>query len=304
MCSSDLEHAVETGDIWRACQTKDIAIKDWVKLAVTRGRACGWPVIFWLDKDRAHDAQIIAKVNAYLPEHDVSGLDIQIMDPTTACRFSLERAKRGESTISVTGNVLRDYNTDLFPILELGTSAKMLSIVPLLAGGGMYETGAGGSAPKHVEQFQQEGHLRWDSLGEFLALAVSLEEIGVKTNNDKVKALAAALNTANEQFLDANKNPSRKVKEIDNRGSHFYLALYWAQNLAKCGNAELEAQFAPIAAGLTEAEEKINQELIDCQGVPVDFGGYFMPDDDLAFKAMRTEKPAKPAAIPATLVAA
>lgn len=227
-----MEHTVETGDIWRACQTKDVAIKDWVKLAVTRGRACGWPVIFWLDKDRAHDAQIIAKVNAYLPEHDTSGLDIQIMDPTSACRFSLERAKRGESTISVTGNVLRDYNTDLFPILELGTSAKMLSIVPLLAGGGMYETGAGGSAPKHVEQFQQEGHLRWDSLGEFLALAVSLEEIGVKTSNDKVKALAAALNSANEQFLDANKNPSRKVREIDNRGSHFYLALYWAQSLA------------------------------------------------------------------------
>jgi len=282
-----MEHAVETGDIWRACQTKDIAIKDWVKLAVTRGRACGWPVIFWLDKDRAHDAQIIAKVNAYLPEHDVSGLDIQIMDPTTACRFSLERAKRGESTISVTGNVLRDYNTDLFPILELGTSAKMLSIVPLLAGGGMYETGAGGSAPKHVEQFQQEGHLRWDSLGEFLALAVSLEEIGVKTNNDKVKALAAALNTANEQFLDANKNPSRKVKEIDNRGSHFYLALYWAQNLTACGNEELAARFGPIAAGLTEGEGKISQELIDCQGEPVDFGGYFKPVDDLAFKAMR-----------------
>lgn len=282
-----MEHTVETGDIWRACQTKDIAIKDWVKLAVTRGRACGWPVVFWLDKERAHDAQIIAKVNAYLPEHDTTGLDIQIMEPAAACKFSLERAKKGESTISVTGNVLRDYNTDLFPILELGTSAKMLSIVPLLAGGGMYETGAGGSAPKHVEQFQQEGHLRWDSLGEFLALAVSLEEIGVKANNDKVKALAAALNSANEQFLDANKNPSRKVKEIDNRGSHFYLALYWAQNLAACGNDELKAQFGPIAAGLTENEGKIAQELIDCQGSPVDFGGYFKPVDDLAFKAMR-----------------
>merc|ERR1711967_101474 len=280
-------HDVETGDIWRACQTKDIAIKDWVKSAVTRGRACGWPVVFWLDKDRAHDAQIIAKVNAYLPEHDTSGLDIQIMEPAAACKFSLERAKRGESTISVTGNVLRDYNTDLFPILELGTSAKMLSIVPLLAGGGMYETGAGGSAPKHVEQFQQEGHLRWDSLGEFLALAVSLEEIGVKTDNEKVKALAAALNAANDQFLDANKNPSRKVKEIDNRGSHFFLALFWAQHLAGCGNAELAAQFGPIAAGLTEAEGKINQELIDCQGEPVDFGGYFKPVDDLAFAAMR-----------------
>jgi isocitrate dehydrogenase len=282
-----MEHDVETGDIWRACQTKDIAIKDWVKLAVTRGRACGWPVIFWLDANRAHDAQIIAKVNAYLPEHDTSGLQIDIMEPAAACRFSLERAKRGESTISVTGNVLRDYNTDLFPILELGTSAKMLSIVPLLAGGGMYETGAGGSAPKHVEQFQQEGHLRWDSLGEFLALAVSLEEIGVKKENDKVKALAAALNAANEQFLDANKNPSRKVKEIDNRGSHFYLALYWAQNLAAGSNAELAARFGPIAAGLTEAEGKINQELIDCQGEAVDFGGYFKPVDDLAFAAMR-----------------
>jgi len=282
-----MEHAVETGDIWRACQTKDIAIKDWVKLAVTRGRACGWPVIFWLDANRAHDAQIIAKVNAYLPEHDTAGLEIDIMEPAAACRHALERAKRGESTISVTGNVLRDYNTDLFPILELGTSAKMLSIVPLLAGGGMYETGAGGSAPKHVEQFQQEGHLRWDSLGEFLALAVSLEEIAVKTSNEKVKALAAALNQANEMFLDANKNPSRKVKEIDNRGSHFYLALYWAQNLASCGNAELTAQFGPVAAALTEAEGKINQELIDCQGVAVDFGGYFKPVDELAFKAMR-----------------
>jgi len=282
-----MEHDVETGDIWRACQTKDIAIRDWVKLAVTRGRACGWPVIFWLDSNRAHDAQIIAKVNAYLPDHDTSGLDIQIMEPAAACKFSLERAKRGESTISVTGNVLRDYNTDLFPILELGTSAKMLSIVPLLAGGGMYETGAGGSAPKHVEQFQQEGHLRWDSLGEFLALAVSLEEIGVKTENEKVKTLAAALNSANEQFLDANKNPSRKVKEIDNRGSHFYLALYWAQHIASSGNEELQARFGPIASALTEAEGQIAQELIDCQGEPVDFGGYFKPVDDLAFTAMR-----------------
>merc|ERR1719506_1575538 len=281
------EHDVQTGDIWRSCQTKDVAIKDWVKLAVSRAKACGWPVIFWLDANRAHDAQIIAKVNTYLAEHDTAGLDISIKPPAAACRISLERAKRGESTISVTGNVLRDYNTDLFPILELGTSAKMLSIVPLLAGGGMYETGAGGSAPKHVEQFQQEGHLRWDSLGEFLALAVSLEEIGVKTENDKVKALAAALNAANEQFLDANKNPSRKVKEIDNRGSHFYLALYWAQNLASCAHAELAAQFGPIAAGLTEAEGKINQELIDCQGEAVDFGGYFKPVDELAFKAMR-----------------
>jgi len=282
-----MEHDVETGDIFRACQTKDIAIRDWVKLAVTRGKACGWPVIFWLDANRAHDAQIIAKVNEYLKDHDTSGLDIQIIEPAAACKLSLERAKRGESTISVTGNVLRDYNTDLFPILELGTSAKMLSIVPLLAGGGMYETGAGGSAPKHVEQFQQEGHLRWDSLGEFLALAVSLEEIGVKTENAKVKALASALNTANEQFLDANKNPSRKVKEIDNRGSHFYLALYWAQNLTGCGNDELAARFGPIAAALTENEGQISQELIDCQGDAVDFGGYFKPVDELAFAAMR-----------------
>merc|ERR1719453_2196189 len=238
-----MEHAVETGDIWRACTTKDIAIKDWVKLAVTRGRACGWPVIFWLDENRAHDAQIIAKVNAYLPDHDTSGLEIKIMEPAAACRFSLERAKRGESSISVTGNVLRDYNTDPFPIIELGTSAKMLSIVPLLQGGGMYETGAGGSAPKHVEQFQKEGHLRWDSLGEFLALAVSLEEIGVKKKSKEVQALAAALNEANEMFLDANKNPSRKVNEIDNRGSHFYLTLYWAQNLAKSDNAKLKKKF-------------------------------------------------------------
>merc|ERR1719456_577472 len=202
-------------------------------------------------------------VEKFLPEHDTKGLDFSTMAPAAACKHSLERAKLGENTISVTGNVLRDYNTDLFPILELGTSAKMLSIVPLLAGGGMYETGAGGSAPKHVEQFQQEGHLRWDSLGEFLALAVSLEEIGVKTSSDKVKALAAALNAANEQFLDANKNPSRKVKEIDNRGSHFYLALYWAQHLTACGQEELAARFGPIAAALTEAEGKIAQELID-----------------------------------------
>merc|ERR1719276_203710 len=282
-----MEHTVETGDIWRACQTKDIAIKDWVKLAVTRARATGAVTVFWLNKDRAHDRNIIAKVEKYLPNHDTKGLQIKIMAPNEACRFSLERAKKGESTISVTGNVLRDYNTDLFPILELGTSAKMLSIVPLLAGGGMYETGAGGSAPKHVEQFQQEGHLRWDSLGEFLALAVSLEEIGVKTDNAKVKALAVALNNANEQFLDANKNLSRKVKEIDNRGSHFFLALYWAQHLTGCGNDELAARFGPIAAALTENEGQISQELIDCQGEPVDFGGYFKPVDDLAFAAMR-----------------
>merc|ERR1711957_489337 len=267
--------------------TKDIAIKDRVKLAVTRARASGSPAVFWLDKERAHDAVLIKKIEKYLPGHNTQGLDIQILSPIEACQLSLQRAKKGENTISVTGNVLRDYNTDLFPILELGTSAKMLSIVPLLQGGGMYETGAGGSAPKHVEQFQKEGHLRWDSLGEFLALAVSLEEIGVKTGNEKVKALAAALNAANDQFLDANKNPGRKVKEIDNRGSHFYLALYWAQGCAACANDELKAQFGPIAAALTENEAKISQELIDCQGPAVDFGGYFKPNDELAFKAMR-----------------
>merc|ERR1719379_2907962 len=285
-----MEHDVETGDIFRACQTKDIAIKDWVKLAVTRGKACGWPVIFWLDANRAHDGQIIAKVNEYLKDHDTTGLDIQIMEPAAACKFSLERAKRGESTISVTGNVLRDYNTDLFPILELGTSAKMLSIVPLLAGGGLYETGAGGSAPKHVEQFEKEGHLRWDSLGEFLALAVSLEEIAVKTENAKIRALAATLNTANERFLDANKNPSRKGKEIDNRGSHFFLALYWAQALAECDVDELKAVFEPVARALAEGETAISQELIDCQGSPVDVGGYWKPDDAKAFEAMRPSK--------------
>jgi len=282
-----LEHQVEAGDIWRSCQTKDIAIKDWVKLAVTRARASGWPAIFWLDKNRAHDAQIIAKVNTYLPEHDTTGLDLSILPPTIACGKSLERAKNGESTISVTGNVLRDYNTDLFPIIELGTSAKMLSIVPLLAGGGMYETGAGGSAPKHVQQFQKEGHLRWDSLGEFLALAVSLEEISVKTGSQKVAALAAGLNAANDRFLDANKNPSRKVKEIDTRGSHFYVALYWAQALAACNDPELKALFTQVADVLTQNEAKIADELIQCQGSPVDIGGYYQLDDAKAFAAMR-----------------
>merc|ERR1719305_859149 len=232
------EHDVEAGDIWRSCQTKDVAIKDWVKLAVTRSRACGWPAIFWLDEARAHDAQIIAKVNTYLAEHDTTGLDISIKPPAEACRISLERAKRGESTISVTGNVLRDYNTDLFPILELGTSAKMLSIVPLLAGGGMYETGAGGSAPKHVEQFQKEGHLRWDSLGEFLALGVSLEDIGAKGNAD-AKILGDTLTSAVGQLLDNGNSPGRKVGQLGNQGSHYYLAKYWAAELAKCGDATL-----------------------------------------------------------------
>lgn len=285
-----MEHDVNTGDIWRSCQTKDIAIKDWVKLAVTRARASNWPAIFWLDENRAHDANIIKKVNKYLPDHDTAGLTLTIKKPADACLESLERAKKGEDTISVTGNVLRDYNTDLFPILELGTSAKMLSIVPLLAGGGMYETGAGGSAPKHVEQFQKEGHLRWDSLGEFLALAVSLEEIGVKKKSKEVQALAAALNEATEMFLDANKNPSRKVNEIDNRGSHFYLTLYWAQNLAKCDNSKLKKKFEPIAKALEEQEEAISKELIDCQGKPQDFGGYFKPVDKLAYACMRPSK--------------
>merc|ERR1719326_2317500 len=281
------EHDVEMGDIWRSCQTKDVAIKDWVKLAVTRAKACGWPAIFWLDEARAHDAQIIAKVNTYLGEHDLTGIEISIKPPAEACRASLVRAKNGESTISVTGNVLRDYNTDLFPILELGTSAKMLSIVPLLAGGGMYETGAGGSAPKHVEQFQKEGHLRWDSLGEFLAYAACLDDNAQKLGDAKLRALAQALNTANEKFLDANKNPSRKVKEIDNRGSHFYLALYWAQALAQCSNADLKAEFGPIAEKLAASEETIQKELIDCQGPGADIGGYYMLDKSKADMVMR-----------------
>jgi len=285
-----MEHDVNTGDIWRSCQTKDIAIKDWVKLAVTRAKASSWPAIFWLDEKRAHDKNIIDKVNTYLKDHDTAGLKISISKPADACIESLERAKKGENTISVTGNVLRDYNTDLFPILELGTSAKMLSIVPLLQGGGMYETGAGGSAPKHVEQFQKEGHLRWDSLGEFLALAVSLEEIGVKTKSKQVAALADALNTANEKFLDANKNPSRKVKEIDNRGSHFYLALYWAQALAACDDAVMKEKFAPLAKLMAEKEADITKELIDCQGTAQDFGGYFKPDDKKANACMRPSK--------------
>lgn len=285
-----MEHDVNVGDIWRSCQTKDIAIKDWVKLAVTRAKASGSPAVFWLDEKRAHDKNIIDKVNKYLPAHDTDGLAISIKKPADACLESLERAKEGKDTISVTGNVLRDYNTDLFPILELGTSAKMLSIVPLLQGGGMYETGAGGSAPKHVEQFQKEGHLRWDSLGEFLALAVSLEEIGTKKNSAKVGALAAALNEANEKFLDANKNPSRKVNEIDNRGSHFYLTLYWAQALAKCENAELKKKFGPIAKALEEKEEEISKDLVACQGEAQDFGGYYKPDNKKAFACMRPSK--------------
>merc|ERR1719359_580505 len=255
------EMAVERGDIWRMCQTKDPAIQDWIKLAVTRARASSTPVVFWLNVDRAHDREIINKIEKYLPTHDTKELDIQILSPVEACRLSLERAKRGEDTISATGNVLRDYNTDLFPILELGTSAKMLSIVPMLAGGGMYETGAGGSAPKHVEQFQKENHLRWDSLGEFLALAPAIEDIGTKGNNPQALVLAECLNTAVAKFLDENKSPGRKKMEIDNRGSHFYLALYWAEALAnQTKDTALQGKFQTLYKTLSDNEAKINQE--------------------------------------------
>jgi isocitrate dehydrogenase len=277
------EHAVDPGDIWRACQTKDVAIRDWVKLAVERARATGAPAVFWLDRARAHDARLIAKVERYLQDHDTAGLDLRILSPVEATRLSLERARAGEDTISVTGNVLRDYLTDLFPILELGTSAKMLSIVPLLAGGGLYETGAGGSAPKHVQQFVKEGHLRWDSLGEFLALGVSLEDLGIKSGNAKAKRLAETLNQAIGKHLDENKSPSRKVKEIDNRGSHFYLALYWAQALAAAG----EPGFAELAEQLAAKESTIMDELNAAQGQPVDIGGYYHLDDAKAEAAMR-----------------
>jgi len=281
-----MEHQVGEGDIWRACQAKDAAIRDWVKLAVNRARATSTPAVFWLDGKRAHDAQIIAKVKTYLP--DTSGLDIRILPPAEACRFSLERIKDGQDTISVTGNVLRDYLTDLFPILELGTSAKMLSIVPLMNGGGMFETGAGGSAPKHVQQFVAENYLRWDSLGEFLALAVSLEHLGETFGNPKAKILAETLDDATGKFLDTNKSPARKVGGIDNRGSHFYLALYWAQALAaQDKDADLKNIFTPIAEKLAASEQKISEELLAVQGKPVDIGGYYQPDDQLASAAMR-----------------
>lgn len=283
-----LEHAVEQGDIWRMCQTKDAPIKDWVRLAVSRARSTGSTAVFWLNPDRAHDASLIAKVNEYLPQHDTTGLDIQIMPPVEATRFTCERSKNGEDTISVTGNVLRDYLTDLFPILELGTSAKMLSIVPLLAGGGLYETGAGGSAPKHVQQFLEEGHLRWDSIGEFLALAVSLEELGAKTGNGKAIVLAEALNTAIGGYLDNNRAPSRKVNELDNRGSQYYLTLYWTQALAEQSkDAELQSQFSGVAQQLADNEAKIVGELEAAQGQSVDIGGYFQPDPAKASGAMR-----------------
>ena len=282
------EHAVEQGDIWRMCQTKDAPIRDWVRLAVGRARATGSPAIFWLDKQRAHDANLIEKVNQYLPLHDTSGLDIQILPPREATRLSCQRCKDGRNTISVTGNVLRDYLTDLFPILELGTSAKMLSIVPLLAGGGMFETGAGGSAPKHVEQFLEEGHLRWDSLGEFLALAVSLEDLGAKMEDAKTLVLAETLDQATGKFLDNDKSPSRKVNELDNRGSHFYLALYWAEALAaQTKDVELQSRFAPLAKQLAANESRIVDELNAAQGSPVDIGGYYHPDPDKTEHAMR-----------------
>ncbi|MHC6526925.1 NADP-dependent isocitrate dehydrogenase [Vibrio sp. V39_P1S14PM300] len=283
-----LEQAVEEGDIFRMCQVKDAPIQDWVKLAVTRARATGAPAVFWLDEHRAHDAELIKKVNAYLPEHDTNGLDIKILAPLEACMFSLERIKEGLDTISVTGNVLRDYLTDLFPILELGTSAKMLSIVPLMNGGGLFETGAGGSAPKHVQQVEKENHLRWDSLGEFLALAASLEHLSTVAGNAKAQVLADALDKATGQFLDNNKSPSRKVGELDNRGSHYYLATYWAQALAEqADDAELAAQFAPIAKALAENEAAIVAELNGAQGTPGDLGGYYLPEFDKASALMR-----------------
>ena len=283
-----MQHKVEQGDIWRMCQTKDLPIQDWVKLAVNRARATGQPAIFWLDKDRAHDANLIKKVDVYLKDHDTSGLEIHIMSPIDAINYTLERVKAGQDTISVTGNVLRDYLTDLFPILELGTSAKMLSIVPLLAGGGLFETGAGGSAPKHVQQLLQENHLRWDSLGEFLALAVSLEDMAEKTGNNKIRVLGAALDKANRLFLNNNKSPSRKSGELDTRGSHFYLAMYWAQALAEQNDdADLKALFSPLAKQLTENEKTIVNELNSVQGSAVDLGGYYRPDREQVEKVMR-----------------
>jgi isocitrate dehydrogenase len=285
------EHVVAEGDIWRMCQAKDVAIRDWVKLAVTRARLTGTPAVFWLDETRPHDANVKAKVLAYLQEHDTSGLQIEIMSPEDAIRFTLERVRKGQDTISVTGNVLRDYLTDLFPIMELGTSAKMLSVVPLIAGGGMFETGAGGSAPKHVEQLLQENHLRWDSLGEFLALAASFEHLAQTTGNAHAQILADTLDRANATFLSENKSPSRRVGEIDTRGSHFYLALYWARELAmQEEDPALAAAFAPVAKALRENEPKIAEELLAVQGSPVDLGGYYRPDPAKAEAVMRPSK--------------
>jgi isocitrate dehydrogenase len=281
-------HEVEAGDIWRMCQTTDVAIRDWVKLTAQRARITGQTAIFWLDSQRAYDRNLIARVREYLKDHDTQGLDLRIESPVEATRSTLVRLRAGQDTISVTGNVLRDYLTDLFPILELGTSAKMLSIVPLLEGGGLYETGAGGSAPKHVQQFLEENHLRWDSLGEFLALQVSIEELGEKTGNRSAQVLARALDAANGQFLETDKSPSRKVGELDVRGSHFYLALYWAQALAaQQDDAALQARFAPVARALAAAEAKIVAELNGVQGKPVDIGGYYHPDAARCTAAMR-----------------
>jgi isocitrate dehydrogenase len=282
------EHAVATGDIWRMCQTKDIPVRDWVKLAVSRARLTGAPAVFWLDATRPHDANIIEKVRAYLPEHDTSGLQIEIMAPVDAIRFSLDRIREGEDTISVTGNVLRDYLTDLFPIMELGTSAKMLSVVPLIAGGGMFETGAGGSAPRHVEQLLAENHIRWDSLGEFLALAASFEHLAQSTGNAHAQILADTLDRATATFLNENKSPSRRVREIDTRGSHFYLALFWAEELAsQSQDGSLAAAFAPLAKALRENEAVIAGELLAVQGTTTDLGGYYRPDAAKAESVMR-----------------
>ncbi|WP_111683027.1 NADP-dependent isocitrate dehydrogenase [Winogradskyella tangerina] len=284
-------HNVEAGDIWRMCQVKDAPVQDWIKLAVTRARASQTPAVFWLDQNRAHDAELIKKVNHYLPNHDTSGLDIRILSPIKATEFTLQRVKEGKDTISVTGNVLRDYLTDLFPILELGTSAKMLSIVPLMNGGGLFETGAGGSAPKHVQQFVTENHLRWDSLGEFLALAVSLDHFGEVNNNAKAKVLGETLDDATEKLLEYKKGPSRKVNELDNRGSHFYLALYWAEALANQNtDKSLQAEFIEVYHQLSKHKNEILSELIDCQGEPVDMDGYYLPDEKLASNAMRPSK--------------
>jgi isocitrate dehydrogenase len=281
-----LEHVVETGDIWRMCQVKDLPIRDWVSLAVRRARASSTPAVFWLDRTRAHDAELIAKVEGYLADEDTSGLEIHILSPVEAAAFSVQRIRQGLDTISVTGNVLRDYLTDLFPILEVGTSARMLSIVPLLNGGGLYETGAGGSAPKHVEQFVAEGHLRWDSLGEFLALVESIRQVASQTKSAAAESLASALEAASTEYLLQNKTPSRKVKEIDNRGSQYYLVRYWAEHLAKSDDTALAARFAPVAKALADNEDTINAELLAAQGSPVDLGGYYHPDDAKATAAM------------------
>ncbi|MGE0056880.1 MAG: NADP-dependent isocitrate dehydrogenase [Dehalococcoidia bacterium] len=286
-----MEHKVEAGDIWRMCQTKDIPIRDWVKLAISRARATGAPAVFWLDQNRPHDANLIAKVERYLHEHNTEGLEIKTMTPAEATQFSVDRIRKGEDTISVTGNVLRDYLTDLFPIMELGTSAKMLSIVPLIAGGGMFETGAGGSAPRHVQQLTKENYLRWDSLGEFLALAASFEHLGESTNNQRAKLLAETLDKATATFLEENKSPARRVGQIDNRGSHFYLALYWAEELAsQKEDPDLAGAFARLAKTLRDNEQTINDELLAVQGQPVDIGGYYRPDPEKTFAVMRPSK--------------